>query len=351
MAESEVELNILDPLRDPRWNEFIHRHPRASIFHTAEWVEALSRTYRYRPLVLTSTPTGQPLRDGLICCAIDSWLTGKRLVSLPFSDHCQPLGEAGVPLREWLPRAQKPTDREGFRFLELRPREPLAEKDLRGFYMSGSHWIHRLSLEPSAQTLFSRFHPSCIQRKIRKADKENLSRQTGNGPEPLGCFYRLQVETRRRHGLPPQPRAWFQNLIDCLGDRLQIHLARSGDTPVAAVLTLRFKKILFYKYGCSDPRWHPTGVVPWLLWQAILDGIETGCQEFDMGRTETTNQGLAVFKDRWNAQRAPLNYYRHPEPRPGAGQSRLLELSKPLWNHLPDRLMEIAGGLLYRHFG
>ncbi len=41
--------------------------------------------------VLTTCAPDAPLTDGVVFCEVDSWLTGRRLVSLPFSDHCEPL--------------------------------------------------------------------------------------------------------------------------------------------------------------------------------------------------------------------------------------------------------------------
>ncbi len=343
-----TELSVLDPREDRRWSDFLQRNPQASVFHTPAWSSALSQTYRYRPFVFTSAQAGQPLADGLICCEINSWLTGKRLVSLPFSDHCQPLAETASRLRELLAKVRRSAAREGYRFLELRPQAPLPEP-LEGFAASESHWLHHLDLDGTREALFSRLHPSCIQRKIRRAAKEDFRCEVGNGAKALDAFYRLQVRTRRRHGLPPQPRAWFQNLAESLGSSLRIHLAKRGEEVAAAVVTLRFKRTLVYKYGCSDPRWHPAGVVPWLLWQAILHGLETGCQDFDMGRTESSNHGLKVFKERWNATPTWIQYLRAPQPDRRRGWLR--EKSKPLWRLLPDRLLETAGGLLYRHFG
>jgi hypothetical protein len=49
----------LDPTNDSRWAEFVERHPRASVFHTVGWLEALRRTYGYEPVAYTtSSPTG-----------------------------------------------------------------------------------------------------------------------------------------------------------------------------------------------------------------------------------------------------------------------------------------------------
>ena len=79
----------IDPLSDPRWPEFLQRHPDAAIFHTPAWLEALRRTYGYEAVVYTASNPGSDLTNGIPFCRINSWLTGRRLVSLPFSDHCQ----------------------------------------------------------------------------------------------------------------------------------------------------------------------------------------------------------------------------------------------------------------------
>jgi hypothetical protein len=78
---------VIDPLNDIRWTRFVETHPRASLFHSVPWLQALQRTYRYEPLVYTRCPQGQDLTDGIAFCRVESWLTGRRLVSLPFSDH------------------------------------------------------------------------------------------------------------------------------------------------------------------------------------------------------------------------------------------------------------------------
>jgi hypothetical protein len=44
----------IDPLLDPRWPEFLQRNPRASIFHTVGWLDALKRTYGYEPVAYTT---------------------------------------------------------------------------------------------------------------------------------------------------------------------------------------------------------------------------------------------------------------------------------------------------------
>src|SRR5215831_4350465 len=89
----------LDPLRDARWNVFVDSHPHSSVFHTSQWLQALRKTYDYRPVTFTTCAPGTPLTNGIVFCEANSWLTGSKWVSLPFSDHCEPLVNGPSTLR------------------------------------------------------------------------------------------------------------------------------------------------------------------------------------------------------------------------------------------------------------
>jgi hypothetical protein len=84
-------LYCFDPMIDSRWDDLVQTHPNSSVFHRKEWLKTLADTYAYQPLVLTSAAPGMKLSDGFAFCEVKSWATGNRLVSLPFSDHSEPL--------------------------------------------------------------------------------------------------------------------------------------------------------------------------------------------------------------------------------------------------------------------
>ena len=111
--------------------------------------------------------------------------------------------------------------------------------------------LHTLSLDAPVDVLFHNFHKDCIQRKIRRAQKENLSYEADTEPL-LRTFYQLLTPTRRRQLVPPQPLKWFQNLVKSTGENLTIRMVSKDHCPVAAMLTLSHKTTLTFKYGCSD---------------------------------------------------------------------------------------------------
>jgi CelD/BcsL family acetyltransferase involved in cellulose biosynthesis len=341
----------IHPLSDARWDRFVERHPDSSVFHTTAWLDALYRTYGYRPFVYADAPPGYELRAGIAVCLVDSWLTGRRLVSVPFADHCDPLMSA-ASLAELGSRLIRTEGQKGIGYLEFRPVRLLADPG--PWELASRYWLHLLDLRPDLATLFRNCHKDSTQRKIRRAERERLICESGRSDALLSAFYRLLVRTRRRHEIPPQPLAWFRNLIDCFGDALTIRVASKNGQPVAATLTLRHKDTLVYKYGCSDSRLNSLGGTHLLFWRAIEEAKAEKLLTFDFGRTDAANDGLATFKNRWGAVAQPLNYWRLsrlPQSQPGSAARLAKRLGRRLLPYLPDYIFVAIGKILYRHAG
>ena len=349
-----MSVYFIDPLRDPRWAELVGTHPRASVFHTPEWLEALHRTYGYTPLVLTTSPPGVRLTTGLPICHVRTWFA-RRLVSLPFSDHCEPLVERDAQLEELLSFLEQGVDAGTWKYAELRPRDarPCGDERSGAFRAGQSYWLHRLDLSGTRDELFGRFHSSCVQRAIRRAQREELVYEKGSTPALVETFYRLLRLTRRRHGLPPQPLAWFRNLSACMGDRLAIHLASRNGRSIAGILTLTFRKTVVYKYGGSDARYHKLGGMPFLFWKAIQEAKDAHMAELDLGRSDPEQAGLIAFKDRLGASRFNLTYRGYPmhAQRTATTDDWKRRLARQVFERLPDPALSVAGKILYRHLG
>jgi lipid II:glycine glycyltransferase (peptidoglycan interpeptide bridge formation enzyme) len=207
-------------------------------------------------------------------------------------------------------------------------------------------------LKPSTEELYSRLHKAGVQRKIRRAGREGVALEQGRSEAMLQEFYQLLLLTRRRHKIFPQPFAWFRNLIECLGRRLTIHVARVDGRPIGSILTLRHKKTLVYKYGCSDERFHRLGAMPRLFWQAIQEAKSEQLQEFDLGRSEQGNEGLVRFKDHLGATKTTLSYWRSSRKLTTHATALLPPwLVEGFLSRLPDCLFRLAGEVLYRHVG
>lgn len=339
----------IDPLHDPRWKAFVASHPDASVFHQVEWLEALKSCYGYMPTALTLTPPGSPLENGLVYCLVQSKLTGTRIVSLPFSDHCEPLVTTPGELRRFAAHLTESVEKNGWKYFELRPMLHTPD-DTNDLGVSQNYYLHRLDLIPSEELLFKRFHKDCIQRKIRRAERV-LRCEEGTSESLLQAFYKLTIGTRRRQGVPPQPLQWFRSLIASMGENAQIWVAFKGETPVSSILTLTTRKTLVYKYGCSDSRFNNLGGTSLLFWNAIQRSRAAGIEELDMGRSDIANNGLVAFKEHWGAQRSCVKYWRYPHRAASSNPERLIRYVKSMISMAPDRALMLLGNLLYRHVG
>jgi hypothetical protein len=349
-----VGISIVNPLSDRRWDELVARHPKASAFHQRSWLEALARTYGYQPMVFTTSSPTAELKNGLVFCRIKSWLTGSRLVSLPFSDHCEPICDSAEEMSALICGAQAAFDFKHGEYLEVRPTsEDFGRAGAgMGFQPAARYFLHLIDLRPEVDDLFRGLDKDSVQRRVKRAEKAGLVERCGSSDELLRHFYGLFVVTRNRHHLPPPPYAWFQNLLRCQGKALEIRVAYLDETPIAAILTLGFRKSCYFKYGCSDARFNKFAATPWLLWRAIVAAKSNGALEFDLGRTQADNAGLLAFKSHWVSRHKQLTYWKFPGiPSRDMADGRMLKMAKRVFSHMPQRLLVATGRLVYRHIG
>lgn len=346
-----MSVYCVDPCKDVRWHHFIDAHRNASVFHTPGWLEALRRTYRYEPVVYTTSAPGKEMLNGQVFCRVNSWLTGRRLVSLPFSDHSAVLVTSPADFREVLNVLQDDVDRHGSKYIEIRPTS-VPGSDLLRFRESGQFYWHKLSLDKGLDTVFRAFHKSCVQRKIGRAVRERLEYAEGRSEKLIQQFYYLLLLTRQRHHLPPAPIAWFRNLADCVGETLKVRIASKDGRPIAGMITLSYKESVIYKYGCSEAQHHNLGGMAFLFWKTILEAKSCGFKELDLGRSDCDNVGLIKFKEHWGATRSVLTYWRYPAAMLQAnGGQWEIKAAKRVFALAPAVTLSAMGRLLYRHIG
>ncbi len=348
-AQGPMRVYPVDPLSDPRWERFIRAHPRATVFHTREWLQALKRFYGYLPVAFTTSAPHEKLRNAAVFCEVQTWLTRRRLVSLPFSDHCELLMDDPEDAQAVLNHLTQNLRR--WRYIEMRPPRDIPPwRPL--FHKSESYCLHLLDLSSDLDIIFQGMHADCVRRKIRRARREGIMCERGSSAQLLREFYDLQVATRTRQGLPPQPLAWFATLAECFGEDFTIWTARRNETTLASMITLSFREQMTYKYGASDAFHHHLGTVPLLMWEIIEYAKSHGYRELDLGRSALDNEGLLRFKDRLGARRMTLDYQRYPSRSAVASTKDLgLRIGNRVLARMPKWFLVSLGELLYRHAG
>jgi len=194
---------------------------------------------------------------------------------------------------------------------------------------------------------------SQVRRAIRKAERSNLTAQVDRTRGGVGDFYRLHVQTRRRHGLPPQPVSFFLNIHEHIiktGLGFVV-LARRGPRPIAAAVFFRFGKNAVYKYGASDKKFQEFRPNNLVMWQGIRRVAREGAEKLHFGRTDFENDGLRRFKLSWDTHEESIDYFRvDPSGRQCPDRVRREGgLHKRVFGRLPLVFNRLAGSILYPH--
>lgn len=301
----------------------------------------MQASYGCRPRAVALVDSSGQIRAGLPVADRTSPFGKRSLISLPYTDHCQPLGQDDADasaLAQYLLQSHDTR-------LELRWDYPANPQ----LHTRPAYLLHRVPLQASFETTIRSIH-TMHQRNARTAQKRGVEVMLGQAQEHLRTFYSLHVLTRQRLGVPVQPWKFFQHLGDQLlaRDLGFVLLASQAGQPVAGAVFLHWNKTLTYKFGASDPAHLNLRPNDLLFWEATRWGCEHGFDTLDMGRTDFDNPGLAEFKRRWGAQELQISYTYSYEPAPYSAVDRLMPIAGKLIRSLPPWFCRMVGELLYR---
>lgn len=341
---------MVDPVVEGGWRELVERAPEGSVFHHPAWLSLLRDTYGYEVEACCVAARDGRLVAGLPVAEVSSRLTGRRLVALPFSDLCPPL------LTPDAPPQTAAVLREALMNLRTRRGVPLEVRGggevLRGALPGERFHHHTVALEADVAEVVRRFAKPHVSRGVRRAVREGLQASRRTDRAALLTFYGLHTATRRRLGVPTQPRRFilgFETLFEQgLGFVLLVHQAHR---PVAAAVFLTFGDTLLYKYGASDARCLQARPNNLLFMEAIRWGCEHSMRTLDLGRTHWGQEGLRAFKLAWGAQERELRYRHVGGGAPAARSARGQRALGALIRRSPPLAGRVIGEVLYRHAG
>lgn len=327
-----------------------------AFYHSEAWLALLGRLYGYDVMTLLAHDTDGHTTGRLPVSLMRSRFTGRRLVSLPFSDYC-PLVSADVAsANDLVDQAIELAQQHRVRYLELRSGSSDALKN-RSDLLESSRFVRwYVPLGTDSDAVWSALRKP-VKRQVRKARKLGVEIYHARRVDEVDHYYQLHLRTRcRKHGMPAQPRRFFSSLWDEFASWGTMHvlLAQYDGKPIAGMVLIASGMTLRYAYGASDEQFLYLAPNNLLMWEAIAWGCSQGYQVLDLGRTARENHGLMEFKRGWGATQEPLPYYYYPKVTGLATtseQSRKFHILTSCWRHLPLPVAEVLGAKVYRHLG
>jgi Acetyltransferase (GNAT) domain len=337
----------INPLLYPAWDLLVSAHPGSSFFHRTPWARVLHESYGHLPIYFCRFADGQ-LKELFPIMEISSPWTGRRGVSLPFTDVCSPLQATKHNRRALYELAMEHGRRQNWRSLECRSNDP----GWQGASPSLAFYGHTIDLKHGPEVLFKSFN-GAVKRGIRKAARSGVRVEFSNCLDSIRTFYALHCVTRRRHGLPPQPLRFFENVaryVLAQGHGF-VATARWEGKPLAAAVFFHHGRKAFYKFGASDYAFQRLRPNNTLFWEAIKRYVDNGFDTLHLGRTSLVNEGLRRFKLGFGAREERIEYYKYDFVK----QTFVSQIDhsaanfRPLFRCMPLPALRLAGEMFYPH--
>lgn len=351
------EVTIIDPVHDERWDTFVENHPFGWICHLSGWKQALEKSFKHMKgyyLVLLNNNT---IKAALPLFEVKSWLTGNRLVSIPFATLSDPLISNTDDMNELFESALNLSKELKASYVELRTlaSSSLIQDKRLGVQRFYKH--HFLRLETDPEQLKKTFDRTCVRQRISRAQKSNLCLKLGENESDLRDFYRLYLLTRKRLGLPLQPYVFLKTAWETFSPskRIVLLLAEDKGQPIAGVLLFKFKDRVSIELSAHDESYRNVSPIHFLFWEGIKSSYKEGYKMIDFGRTAPSNKSLMDFKKRWGTTVVDLPYLYYPkealEKNSEREQSRSYKIINKICKNAPDFTLAHIGKFCYRHLG
>jgi len=184
-----------------------------------------------------------------------------------------------------------------------------------------------VDLRPDESQLFAGLADDA-RRQIARARSLGYRAERADWAKLLDDYYRTHVETYRRTGVPPHPRAYFEGIARetaPAGHAVLIVGYAPDGRPVAFHNDARMGDGALYHTGCSETAHLESGVNYLVFWQALLDAKAAGCTAYESGEVfpgaapGSKDHGLTVFKRKFGGEphrRLRARKILAPEPPP-----------------------------------
>ena len=191
-----------------------------------------------------------------------------------------------------------------------------------------------------------------VRRHLRRAREAGVSVECSRGAEAMDCFFNLQLESRRRLGVPSQPLKFFRTVHEVFAQRdsIEVWFALHQGKRIAAVVVLRDGDDLHAKWSARAAG-SPDGASH-LIFMSIAEHHAEHASSLDFGRTDSRNRGLSRFKRELGATATDLPYSYFPQMPNVTSAENLTgvwQTASRVWRNLPLPVARVLNNVTYRY--
>ena len=337
-----IQVGAID---DSAWVGYARQHPEALVFHLPEWTSVVADCFGFEAFSLLARDAAGKVVAGCPIVLAKSPLGKTKWVSLPFTDECPLLMDPDVDARALAADIESALASRNEPNLQIRGELPAMD----GVYPLARGVFHVSALSDDEAAVAG--HASKMHRRnVRTAERAGVTIRRSASLADVDEFYRLHCITRRRLGVPVQPRKFFALIHERLIDTGMgwVTSASYDGATVASAIFLAHGPTVIYKFGASDRAYEKTRANHLLFANELRHACESGYRRFDWGRSDFDAEGLRAFKSGWGAEEAPLVYTQIGDAPAEQHGSTIGPLAQSIIQRSPIWVCRALGAILYR---
>ncbi len=353
-----MKIKTIDTADTPAWDEYVHTHPRSTLYHLSGWKNIIRKTYHRKTYYMMAVKNGGSVVGVLPLIHLKYFIFGNSLISIPFFDMGGVLADDENTEKAILIEAVSLGKKLKADNIELRHIEPLSclhpdPSETDWISQTRSHKVRMLlELPESSDTLMKSFKAK-LRSQIKKPLKEGLISKIG-GLELLDDFYEVFSINMRDLGSPVHSKKLMENALEEFPDKAGIVIVYKKDQPLACSLVIGFKDILENPWASALREYSRLSPNMLLYWTMLEYACDKGYAYFDFGRS-SPGEGTYKFKQQWGAKPAPLNWH-YISLKGEPVDTEASEVSKfdkaiQYWKKLPLSMTKIIGPMFRKHIG
>lgn len=300
------EITIIDADNQAKWDEFVTSHADANFLHSWAWGDF--HLSRHKTVVRRIALRG----DEIIAAYVGQIETAKRGTYMAI---------AGGPIMDWSDKNLVKKIFEDIReqgaknncvFVRVRPQITETEKNRELFKSLGLRpapmylsveYAGILDITKSEEEILAGASQG-LRRKIRRAQKNNITVTTSTNPEDIKEFYQIQLQTAARQKFVEFSEDFLRKQFEAFAkyDEVKLYTAKLGDEILAQNFMIFYGNEASYHYGVSTDLGTKYSGAPLLHMRAMRDARERGIKRYNfwgitaLDDTKHRFYGVSQFK-------------------------------------------------------
>jgi FemAB-related protein (PEP-CTERM system-associated) len=330
-----------------QWDDYVKRHHSGSIYHLSAWKGLIEKTFSHQCLYFYATNEQGDVCGVLPSVNLKSKVFGNFIVSMPFFNYGGALTDNQDVATQLNAHLQQQAEKINVSHIQYR--ESVERKE--NLLPVSTNKVNMVLTLPDSAEALGKLIGSKRRSQIKRPIKEGVSHQIGN-VELLDDFYQVFCENMRDLGTPVYGKSFFENILETFKDNCTICIVYWQGKPVSAGFLITHNGRMEIPWASTLSYANRISVNMYLYWQILSYAIESGCKEFDFGRS-TIDEGTYRFKKQWKSEPQQCYWY-HWVPEGGelpnlSPSNAKFDLAIKMWKKLPLPIANTLGPFLVKN--